>query len=264
MPEYEYTPGFSLFYLDQDPQASDAVVLLHGLGASGISWQYQLPMLQACGFRALAPDLPGFGRSPYRRGSPRLPAMSQAVCALLDQLKLERVALVGISMGGCVALQLALDHPARVERLALINTFARLGVFHLANLPYYLTRLALIYSLGLERQAKTVARRVFPKPGQEALRVGLIAQILEADPAAYRATMTALARFNVERRLGEIRVPTLVVSGEEDTTVAQEAQQRLANGIHGAQHIDVPNAGHGVTAEQPEALNHILADFLRR
>jgi len=90
--------------------------------------------------------------------------------------------------------------------------------------------------------------------------------VLQADPAAYRATMRLLARFNVEPRLGQIdprlAARTLVVTGANDTIVAPATQHRLARGLPGAQHIIIPNAGHAVTAEQPEAFNKVMLEFL--
>ena len=99
-----------LFYYDPNPSESRAVILLHGLGADGESWGYQAAALSRVGFRPITPDLPGFGRSP-------LPAdvewdiarCAQMVTCLLDQLGLDRFVLVGHSMGGTVAQQLALN-----------------------------------------------------------------------------------------------------------------------------------------------------------
>ncbi len=90
----------------------------------------------------------------------------------------------------------------------------------------------------------------------------LIEQIMQADPKAYRAAMRALAGFNLKDRLSEINVPTLVVTGEKDTTVPQDVQAQLVEGIRTARQVFVPQAGHAVSVDQPDRFNRILADFL--
>lgn len=86
---------------------------------------------------------------------------------------------------------------------------------------------------------------------------------MQADPRAYRATMRALARFNVVGRLREIGVPTLVITGESDTTVQPKYQRALATRIPSARRVVIPEAGHAVTADQPQAFNRELLDFLK-
>ena len=112
-------------------------------------------------------------------------------------------------------------------------------------------------------QARAVAQRLFPHPEQELLRKELISQILQADPSGYRSTLLALARFNVSDRLSEINRPTLVISGEADTTVPMENQLQLVSGIPNASHRIIPEAGHAVIVEKPEIFNQILLEFLK-
>ena len=166
-------------------------------------------------------------------------------------------------MGGTMALQLTLDFPHHVKRLVLVNTFARLQLASPLVLPYFALRFLLVHTLGLPVQARQVAKRLFPLPEQEPLRQALIEQILQADPRAYRAAMRALARFNVYQRLPEIQAPTLVITGERDTTVPPANQHVLAAGIRAARQVTVPAAGHAVTVEKPAEFNHLLIDFLQ-
>ena len=165
-------------------------------------------------------------------------------------------------MGGTLALQLALDRPFRIEKLVLVNTFAKLKTTGLRQLPYFLQRLILLYAVGMPAQARAVAQRLFPHPEQERLRNELISQILQADPKGYRSTLLALARFNVANRLSDINLPTLVISGEADTTVPLENQLQLVSGIPNAIHRIIPKAGHAVIVEEPEIFNQFLLDFL--
>lgn len=260
-----YAPHASLSYLDENPAGGPAVVLLHGLGVSGRCWALQFPALAQAGWRALAPDLPGFGRSsaPPGGGPRGMRRLSEPVAALLDALGLERAAVVGLSLGGAAALQLALDHPQRVSGLLLVSTFARLELAHPALLPFYLLRYLQAEALGIEFQARGVARRMFPRPDQAAQRVAFRAQVLQADPAAYRAAMRLAVRFNAAPRLGQIACPALVVSGADDTTVAPANQAALAGGLPGTRQIVLPAAGHALIAERPAEFNQIMLDFLQ-
>ncbi len=250
-----------LHTLDHNPSASTAVVLLHGLGATGQSWQLQVAPFTRAGYRLIAPDLRSFGRSRYP-GFTSIPAMAEVVRELLDALNIPKAHVVGISLGGTVALQLALDAPQCVDKLVLANTFAHLRPKNLGVFLYMLWRLLLVHTVGLEMQGKVVARRVFPQPEQEILRQELMHQIQQADPRGYRATMRALGQFNVQARLGEIRCPTLILTSENDTTVPLDTQRALAQGISGARQILFPKGGHALSVDQAEGFNTAVLSFL--
>jgi pimeloyl-ACP methyl ester carboxylesterase len=262
MPFFEFSPSCQIHYLDENSSSPDSVLLLHGLGANSNSWILQTPALHQAGFRTIAPDTPGFGQSTYPDGGASISRFFEPIAALVEHLQPRRINIVGISMGGTLALQLALDHPQYVSRLVLVNTFAHLNISSPRLLPYLLTRFILVHTLGIPTQAKAVAKRIFPYPEQEVLRQGLIEQVNQADPHAYRAAMRALARFDVRRRLREIRCPTLVVTGDRDTTVPLDAQRELVETIPGAYQRIIPAAGHGVTVEKPDAFNQTLVEFL--
>ncbi len=260
MPYLDLPTGAHLFYLDPHPEGQQAVLLLHGLGSAGESWQLQFPALTEADFRPLAPDIRGFGHS--RAAGPwRISAVVADLNALLDALDIPQAHVVGISMGGVLAQAFALAHPERIGRLVLINTFARLRPRNLAGWLYFLLRLVLVYTVGMEAQARTVAERIFPHhpEARELLR----RQILQADPRAYRAAMRALALFNARPHLGQIQAPTLVVTGLADTTVDPENQAELVQAIPQAQWLRIPNAGHGLIATHAEELNPALVAFLQ-
>lgn len=262
MPSLELSPRLTLHYLDHNSEAGKGALLLHGLGATSESWQLQFPSISNAGFRIIAPDARGFGHSTYPGGNTSISEMTGDFINLLDHLQTGPVDVVGISMGGTHALQFALDAPQMVHKLVLVNTFARLRPQKASDLFYFASRMLVIYTLGLSTQARIVANRLFPNPDQEELRQELIKQINQADPKGYRAAMRALGIFDVETRLSEIRAPTLVVTGERDTTVPPRLQQNLAQGIANARQVIIPDAGHAVTAEQPQIFNETLLEFL--
>lgn len=263
MPTYFGPEGLSVRFEETNPTGDPTVVLLHGLGSAGEAWQLQFDPVASLGFRVVAPDIPGFGWSPWPGGPVSISRFAQMMAHFIQGIGAAPAHVAGISMGGTIALQLALDHPQLVRSLVLVNTFARLRPRSLSERLYFLVRLALTHLLGPERQAELVARRIFPHPHQEELRAVLKRHIRQADPKVYRGALRALWRFDVEERLEAIRVPTLVITGEEDTTVPPPVQEILAKRIPGARHVRIPGAGHGVIADSPDAFNEALISFYR-
>jgi pimeloyl-ACP methyl ester carboxylesterase len=254
-------PDLTLHYLDVNAGAPRTVLLLHGLGVTGGSWRLQIPALAAVGYRVLAPDLRGFGRSSYP-GRTGIADMAQDAAELIRAQGNGPVDVVGISMGGTVALRLAVDHADVVDRLVLVNTTARLRPHNPAGWLMYALRYAALYAMGFTAQANLVARRTFPHPHQAELRRVLVEQIMQANPYAYRASLRALGFFDIHPRLREIQAPTLVVSSARDSAIPLRHQQPLADGIAQARHVIIPDAGHGVIAEHADVFNRVLLDFL--
>ena len=238
------------------------MILLHGLGVNGSSWQLQIPALVEADFRVVAPDTRGFGLSTYPGGKTTIQTMAEDLVELMDSLRIEKPDVVGISMGGTIALQFAIDHPELIRKLVLVNTFAHLRPYSLSAWFYFAVRLVLIQILGLRAQAQAVSKRLFPRPDQEELRQLLVFQIMQADPNGYRAAMLALWSFNVTNRLKSIATPTLVITGDSDTTVPMGVQQQLAERIPNAQQVFIRQAGHAVTVEKPTEFNQALMLFL--
>lgn len=262
MPLVTLSTGQNIFYLDNNSSGDSLVLLLHGLGVNGSSWQFQIPALIESGYSPLAPDIPGFGKSQPVRGTLSIAKIAADMAEFMGHFSKNPFAVVGISMGGVIALQLALDFPKLVGRLVLVNTFAHLRLYTWQTFPYFALRAFLVYTLGLPRQSRTVARRIFPRPEQEPFRQSFMEQINQADPRGYRAMMRCLATFDARKRLEVINCPTLIVTGAQDTTVAPENQIELAKGIHHAEHIIIPHAGHAVTIEKPDQINELLVGFL--
>ena len=262
MPTLRLENNLTLNFLDPDPENPDPVLLLHGLGSDGSSWSYQLPELSKTGYRAIAPDARGFGSSSYPPKKHNIATLAHDMIGLLDALDCGPVHLVGISLGGITGLQLALDHPDRIRKLVLINAAARLFPDDLKTTLYYLARLLMVMTVGIERQAHLVAHRLFPNPEEQTLRQLLIQQISAANPRAYRRTMLALARFDVTSRLDSLKSPTLVVTGSADSTILPQRQSEMARRIPGARQVTLQDGGHALTVQRPDDVNAIILEFL--
>jgi pimeloyl-ACP methyl ester carboxylesterase len=241
--------------------AGAPVLLLHGLGSCAGDWAWQLPVLQSA-YRVVAVDLPGHGASPVAGGVVTIERMADEVAALLAQITPEPAHVVGLSLGACVALRLALQAPASVRSLTLVNPFACVRPRGPGDLGRLATRLALLAAAPMPTLAAYVARRLFPWPEQRALYEAAVASLAATSRRGYAAALRALARFDARGQLAAIRRPTLVVSGDRDTVVPLEAKLRLAAAIPGARMAVVPGSGHATPYDQPQAFNRLLVEFL--
>lgn len=262
MPFLEISTKLKIHYDDHNPTGSKNILLLHGLGATNESWILQVPALVDAGYRVIAPDARGFGKSTFPGGKIKIPDFSSDVANLLHFLEITQVDVVGISMGGVLAQQFTLDYPEKVRKLILVNTFAELKPDNLSQYFYFLLRRILVHTVGIDKQAETVAQRIFPHPDQDELRQHIRKQISQSDSRAYRGMMYALAGFDSLPKLGEIQSPTLVVTSEEDSTVSPHRQEVLAEKIKNATSVIIPKANHGVIVEFPEEFNQIMLNFL--
>ncbi len=245
----------------EEAGSGETMVLLHGLGSCGQDWVLQMPVFSSR-FHVIAPDLPGHGQTNKPHGQISITQMASDIAGLLDLLEVRRAHVVGLSLGGCVAQQIALDQPARVRSLTLANTFARfdLGGPRVA-IPLML-RLSVLRFVGLPAQAQIVAARLFPKPGQESLRALAAERIAANDPATYRRVLSAIRSFDATGCLSRITCPTLVVAGDRDTTVPLRAKRLLAAHIPDARFELVADSGHATPIDQPEAFNRLVLEFV--
>lgn len=238
------------------------MLLLHGLGVHSDSWTMQTPVLIRDGMRPIIPDLPGFGKSSWSGKRWSIKKAAEQVSNLIASLGIDSAHVVGISMGGVLAQQFAIDHAQQVRRLVLVNTFSYLRPKKPGEWVYFIRRFVTIRTKGLKPQADVVARHIFPRPDQAGLREAMKIQVLQSDERVYRAALTALGLYNNSRRLSQIAAPTLVITGACDTTVPLANQRFLMEKIPFARQIVIPNAGHAVIVDQPEAFNVAMMAFL--
>ena len=254
-------PDLELRYLEAG--RGPALVLLHGLGGSGADWA---PLVEAFRgrFRVLAPDSRGCGETralAAPHGPFTLPQLAGDVEALLEGLGTGPAHVVGWSLGGMVALQLAVQAPARVASLAVVNSGpdwrAKTPLQHLALKARGLATAL----LGPGTVAPPLARRLFPRPDQAALRRAYVARLAAADRRAYAALLDAFLGWSVEDRLPELAMPALVVASDGDyTSVA--SKEAWARGLPRGRLQVVEDSRHALPLEAPERLGAVLSEFL--
>ncbi|HLW25581.1 MAG TPA: alpha/beta hydrolase [Steroidobacteraceae bacterium] len=248
--------GRGLHYLERG--RGEAVVLIHGLGSSGADWALQVRVLEKH-FRVIVPDLPGSGHSaPMKQYS--IDRFARALWGLIDSLQLERVNLVGFSLGGAVGLEMALQRPEAVSRLALINSLASYRLDHWTKWLEACLPMVLIPLLGMSWVARLGARRLFPQPWQTALRARA-ATVVGAVPAAcYLGTGRSLIGWSALERLGRLKARTLMIAAENDLTPLAEKQLHAAR--LGADLIVVRGSRHGTPFDAVRVTNASLLALL--
>ncbi len=232
------------------------VLLLHGLASSGFDWFPVAPAL-AAQHRLILMDLRGHGHSSLALAHGyRVARMAEDAWRLLEALAVDHANVIGLSLGGCVALQMACQQPAALGRLVLVNTFARLR-----SSGMLLNRLKrLRRTLGsIDDLAQLVAAGLFSDPEVQAFAAD---RLRRNDIGAIRRTMAALARFDVRRRLPGIPNPALILAGDRDRTVPFRCTQELAAGLPHARLNVIAGAGHALPYDQPDAFIAAVTSFL--
>lgn len=235
------------------------LVLLHGLGASNEDWEYQLAAFSAR-YRCIAPDLRGFGLSP-KAGNYSVPRFAADVWALLDAQGIGRFGLIGHSMGGAVALQMAVEQPQRVDRLVLADTLPSFCANSMGKRMLFATRYATMGLLGPKRLAGAIAQKLFPNPDQFALRERVRLRGLANDRGVYLETIRSLVTWSVLDRLDRVSMPALVLAAEQDYFPRSDAEA-FAAALPDARLIVFPGTHHALPLEAPQEFNAAVLEFL--
>jgi pimeloyl-ACP methyl ester carboxylesterase len=254
------------------------VLILHGGGvdAAGLSFRWTIPAL-AKQHRVFAPDWPGFGESDAMPPNWQVEECILFIQDLLKALGLERVALIGLSMGGAFAIGFALHAPSCVERLVLVDSVGLGGPIPGGYLSYFALHLPFLDELCwfLARKSRTIVRRTLCLPlasRSEAAIEDALDEIMAiarkpGAGAAFRQLRRSEYRWrglrtNYLDRLSEMQVPTLIVHGAEDPLIpvcwAERAHLQLPN----SQLEIISRCGHLPPIEQPELFNRLVCRFL--
>ena len=221
-----------------------ALVLLGSLGSDVSMWEPQLPALRER--RLVRVDLPGHGGSPVPDERFSIQDVARAVLELIDG----SASFCGISLGGLVAMAIAAEAPARVERLVLACTKA--------SFPppeQWAERAALVRRDGTAAIVDAVMARWFTGAADPALVERARAMFVATPAEGYARCCEALRDADLHAALPRITAPTLVVSGREDPTVTPAEAAALAEAIPGARHVTIERGGHLLSAERADEFN---------
>jgi 3-oxoadipate enol-lactonase len=238
------------------------VVLVHGLGYARWGWEPVADALEAT-FQVVLLDNRGIGGSEAPPGPYTAAEMAGDVLSVMDDAGLERAHMVGTSLGGMIAQELALAAPERVEKLVLVCTTP--GGPNAAPMPEVTTRLLAEASSmePLVALRRFVENALAPNPPEALVQRILAHRLATAQPlAAWAAQAAAGASYDAWDRLADVRAPTLVVHGTEDVVVDPANAELLAERIPGARVERFEGCGHLLFWEQPARFVDVVGEFL--
>lgn len=253
-------PGGRLAY--DDVGSGPPVVLLHGFSLDRRMWQPQVEALQAA-HRVVSYDLRGFG--PGGALDPTVPyAHVDDLFALLDHLQIDRCVLVGCSFGGHVVLQAALARPDRLTSIALFDALVD-GVRwddEARAAAVTVSRMARDEGIDAAREAWLAHPLFAPALRQPDVAVRLREMVLDYPGQHWLGLDPHTPEARPLDELGALLLPTLVVWGALDVPGFVSMSERLVAAVNGAEALRIPDVGHMVNLERPQAVNDALARFL--
>jgi len=247
-------------YAEAGPSGAPAVVFIHSLGTDRRVWDRVIPTV-AAEHRTLSYDLRGHGLSDDPPGPYRLDQLVADLCRLLEDRGVETAVLVGISIGGQIALECAARHPALAKGLVLVDTAVRIGTVDGWN-----QRIDTVQRSGLESVVPRVLERWFAASfrAEEAACVqGFGHMLARMSAAGYVASCAALRDADLTQTARGVETPALVITGGEDQATTPDEGRALAGMLPRARFELVPGAAHLPCVEQPFRVAAAIRRFLQ-
>jgi 3-oxoadipate enol-lactonase len=257
--------GITINYqIDGPDSAAETVVLINGLADDLDSWGFQIPALVEAGFRVLRFDNRGIGKTDAPAGAYTARMLADDAKALVDALRITGFHLMGVSMGGMIAEEYAINYGQDVRSLTLACTYGKADAF-------CQTMFAMWADLARATSVPFVMRDVAlwaftgpfftDRPGDAAEFAAAMAA-LPMSLDAYLSQLAVIQDHDATGRLAQINMPTLVLAGEEDILIPVRLSKSLQQAIPGAQWATVPG-GHACLWESPDTFNAAFIDFVR-
>lgn len=246
-------PHAHLFYaLHQPKDAHRTLLLLHGAGSSHLTWPAALRRLPQTAVYAL--DLAGHGRS-QQPGRSSIEAFARDVLDFVEALALQNVVVLGHSMGGAIAQQIGLLHPTAVSGLILMGTGARLRVA-----PIFLDAI----QEDFEEAVDLINQHYWRQQPDAALAAANRRSMLACPPEVMLNDFIACNQFDMRERIGEITLPTLVISSSQDQMTPAKFGHFLAEQLPQAELALIEQAGHMMMLEAPAEIAALVDNFLQK
>lgn len=259
MPTLILDDGLALRYRIDGSAGAPALVFSNSLGTDLGMWEAQVAILGEH-FQIVRYDTRGHGGSGVPGGHATLERLGRDLLALLDHLGLERAHVCGLSLGGLTAQWLAVHHPARVGRLVLSNTAARIG-----SVESWDARIAAVAAGGMGAIAEAALARFF-SPAFRAAHPATVraygAVLAATDPAGYVACCAALREADLRPVVARIVAPALIVAGTLDESTPPEQARELHAALAGSELVVLDGAAHLASVERPEVFSALLRRFL--
>ncbi len=228
-----------------------AVLFIHGAGGGQYTWSYQKGFFEKQ-FNPIVIELPGHGES-GEEGEEEIGRYAEHVRTFLKTLGLQKVFLVGHSMGGTIVQTLALTHPEMIKGIVLVGTGARLKV-----LPMILDGI----KNNFEETVKKINQFAYSQKASSDLIEKGVSTMLQCRAEVLYGDFLACDRFDFMNEVGKINLPTLILCGDDDQLTPIKYSQFLQSRIKGSKMEVLPNAGHMAMMESPQAFNEKIGEFI--
>ena len=254
--------GIQMNYELSGKKESPVIVLSHSLASSLVMWNPQMDALNPH-FQVLRYDMRGHGKSDVTPGSYTLELLAEDVIGLLDALDIDRVHFIGLSIGGMIGQSLALNHLHRLRSLALCDSAS---IIPQEAQPIWQERINKALSKGMKAQVDETMERWFTpsffKQSSPMLEI-IRKQILATPVQGYIGCAEAIRKLNYLDQLSKIKIPTLIMVGEDDPGTPVSASEAMHKRLSNSKLVILPSARHLSNIEQAEAFNTTLLKFLK-
>jgi len=227
------------------------VLFIHGAGGGQYTWSYQKGFFEKQ-FNPIVIELPGHGES-GEEGEEEIGRYAEHVRTFLKTLGLQKVFLIGHSMGGAIVQTLALTHPEMIKGIVLVGTGARLKV-----LPMILDGI----KNNFEETVKKINQFAYSQKASSDLIEKSVSTMLQCRAEVLCGDFLACDRFDFMNEVGKINLPTLILCGDDDQLTPIKYSQFLQRRIKGSKMEVLPNAGHMAMMESPQAFNEKIGEFI--
>ena len=232
-------------------EGKETVLFIHGAGGGQYTWSYQKGFFEK-EFNPVIIELPGHGAS-GGEGEEEVGKYAEHVYAFLKALGLQKVFLVGHSMGGAIAQTLALTYAEMMKGMVLVGTGARLKVF-----PMILDEI----KNNFEETVRQINQFAFSRKAQTGLIEKTVSYMLQCRPEVLYGDFLGCDRFDLMNEVEKIVLPALILYGDDDQLTPVKYSQFLYGRIKGSKLEVIPNAGHMVMMEAPQAFNERVREFI--
>lgn len=247
------TAGEIYYFSSKNGDKRPALILIHGAGGMHLHWPYNLRRLND--FQVFAPDLPGHGKS-EGLGKQSVERYADDLAIWMEHIGIQKAVIAGHSMGGAIAQTMATRYAEKVSALILIATGARLAVN-----PSLLEKLSIPSSTP---SAIDLILKWSWSPGTKSKLIERAReQMLGMRSAVIYGDYLACSKFDLTGKLGKISVPTQVIVGDSDKMTPLDLNKQLTSGIKNSQLTVIPNGGHMVMLEKPDAVADAAFNFLQ-
>jgi len=253
--------GINMFY--EQSGTGEPVLFIHGLGSSTIDWEYQSPYF-AKEYQVTAIDLRGHGQTDKPKSPYSIKLFADDVAEFIKSPVLNKKPnnIVGISMGGMVALQLAVDYPELINSIVIANSLADFKLKNLSEKYQYFQRTLIVRFLGMHKMGELIAAKMFPDEKFAEIRKTFAQRWAKNDKRDYLYSMNAIVNWSVADSLSKISCSSLILTADQDYSSVEE-KRVLANKIKNSELVILKNSRHGSPVDQTVKFNAAIDSFLK-